>query len=258
MKRRLDAALVNRGLARSRSQALELIANNHVLVNGILINKASTQVADEVALELRKENIDVSRGATKLRNAIQQIPVPITGKICLDVGVSTGGFTQVLLENQAKRVYAVDVGYGQIDWSIRNNEKVFVIERFNARNLSPDVIPEKIDLVVADVSFISLTKVLEAIVTVTHAKTEYLLMVKPQFELAREQVPSGGVVLDADLRYEAVWKVITFAKRLGLNCSAIAYSQLAGPSGNKEFFIRLNTWMSAIGQDQVLKTIRSA
>lgn len=258
MKRRLDAALVHRGLARSRAQALELIASNLVLVNGIQVTKASTQVADEIIVQLKKENLDVSRGATKLRNALLQIPLEIKEKICLDVGASTGGFTQVLLENNAQKVFAVDVGYGQIDWSLRNHDKVTVIERFNARNLSPEVILEKIDVVVADLSFISLTKVLEALMTLAHENTEYLLMVKPQFELAKEQVPSGGVVIDSDLRFEAVWKVITFAQNLGLNCSAIAYSKLPGPSGNKEFFIRLNTWSTPIDPDQIRQTIRSA
>lgn len=258
MKRRLDAALMHRGLARSRTQAQELISEGSVLVNGIVNTKASTQVADEVSLELKKISQDVSRGATKLRNALKKIPLVITSKICLDVGASTGGFTQVLLESGAQKVYALDVGYGQIDWNLRNNQQVVVLERFNARNLKTSDLPEKMDLIVSDLSFISLTKVLPALLTVAHQQSDYLLMVKPQFELSRAQVPAGGVVVDSKLRAEAVWKVIRFASELGLKCSQVAYSGLAGPSGNKEFFIRLNTEGDAINQESVLKIVEGA
>ena len=258
MKRRLDAALVHRGLARSRTHGQELISQGLVLVNGIENTKASSQVADEVSLEIKKKDQDVGRGAIKLRNALKKIPLDINNKICLDVGASTGGFTQVLLESGAQKVYALDVGYGQIDWILRNNQKVVVLERFNARNLTTSDLPEKMDLIVADLSFISLTKVLPALLNVAHQQSDYLLMVKPQFELSREQVPAGGVVLDSKLRAEAVWKVILFASDLGLKCSQVAYSGLAGPSGNKEFFIRLNTEGEAIGLESVLNIVEGA
>ena len=258
MKRRLDAALVHRGLVKSRNQAQELINSGLVLVNGIKNLKVSSQVADDVKVEIERSNHDVGRGATKLRNALIKIPVEIENKVCLDVGAATGGFTQVLLENQARKVYALDVGYGQIDWSLRNDDRVVVIERFNARNLKSTDLPEEIDLVVADLSFISLTKVLPALLNVSHGDTQYLLMVKPQFELSREEVPSGGVVTDSDLRFKAVWKVITFAKDFGLNCSMVAYSGLAGPSGNKEFFIRLDSSHSAIESKEIERIIKEA
>lgn len=258
MKRRLDAALVHRGLARSRTQAQGFIENGQVLVNGITNIKASSQISDEISLELKKPNQDVSRGATKLRNALEKIPLDIKNKICLDVGASTGGFTQVLLERGAKKVYALDVGYGQINWSLRSHENVVVLERFNARNLQATDLPEKVDLIVADLSFISLTKVLPALLEVSHQESNYLLMVKPQFELSREQVPSGGVVLDSKLRARAVWKVILFANELGLKCSEVAYSGLAGPSGNKEFFIRLSTKGEVIPQETVEKIVEGA
>jgi len=258
MKRRLDAALVHRGLAKSRNQAQELINQGLVLVNGIAHSKASAQVSDEISVEIKNANNDVGRGAIKLRNALNKIPISIEGKVCLDVGAATGGFTQVLLENKAIRVYALDVGYGQIDWSLRTDDRVVVIERFNARNLISSDLPEKMDVIVADLSFISLTKVIPAMLQVAHEITELLLMVKPQFELEREEVPAGGVVTDSELRFQAVWKVISFAKGLGLNCQAVAYSGLAGPSGNKEFFIRLNASSNTLEQSEIKAIVRRA
>jgi 23S rRNA (cytidine1920-2'-O)/16S rRNA (cytidine1409-2'-O)-methyltransferase len=260
MKRRLDAALVHRGLVKSRTLAQELIEQGVVYVNGIKAEKSSNQVSDEVKIEIvESQNLDVGRGASKLRNALREFhDVQIQNKVCLDVGASTGGFTQVLLENNAKFVYALDVGYGQIDWSLRSNSKVKVIERFNARHLTAADLPEKMDLIVADLSFISLTKVIPSLQAVSKNETEYLLMVKPQFELEKHQIGDGGVVKDLELRFLAVWKIITFSQNLGLNCSAVAFSGLAGPSGNKEFFIRLGKSLGGIAQTQVRQVIERA
>lgn len=260
MKRRLDAALVHRGLVKSRTLAQELISQGNIFVNGIKVEKSSNQVSDEVKIEVvQTQNFDVGRGASKLRNALQEFKdVVIKNKVCLDVGASTGGFTQVLLENEAKYVYALDVGYGQIDWSIRSNPKVQVIERFNARNLTASYLPEKIDIIVADLSFISLTKVIANLIEVSTEQTEYLLMVKPQFELEKNQIAEGGVVRDLHLRTMAVWKIVTFARNLGLNCQAVAFSGLAGPSGNKEFFIRLSKSSGELSQAQISQVIERA
>lgn len=260
MKRRLDAALVHRGLVKSRTSAQELISQGLIFVNGIKAAKSSNQVSDEVKIEIvNLQKLDVGRGASKLRNALLEFhDVEIKDKVCLDVGASTGGFTQVLLENNAKFVYALDVGYGQIDWSLRSNLKVKVIERFNARNLTAADLPEKMDVIVADLSFISLTKVIPSLLAVSTNETEYLLMVKPQFELEKNLIEEGGVVRDAELRLSAVWKIITFSQNLGLNCTAVAFSGLAGPSGNKEFFIRLSKSLGEISQAQVRQVIERA
>lgn len=260
MNRRLDAALVHRGLVKSRTSAQELILEGLVFVNGIKAVKSSNQVSDEIKVEImRTQQLDVGRGAIKLRNVLAQFcDLDISNKICLDVGASTGGFTQVLLENNAKVVYALDVGYGQIDWSLRSNPKVKVIERFNARNLTATDLPEKMDLIVADLSFISLTKVISSLLKVSAEKTHYLLMVKPQFELAKNLIQEGGVVREPELRLAAVWKIVTFSQTLGLNCSAVAFSGLAGAGGNKEFFIRLSKSPGQITKAQVRQVIEEA
>jgi 23S rRNA (cytidine1920-2'-O)/16S rRNA (cytidine1409-2'-O)-methyltransferase len=260
MIRRLDAALVHRGLAKSRTAAQDLIENANVFINGIVVIKSSVQVSDDIKIEIRNNvSSDVSRGATKLRNALAKFStLDPSDKICLDVGASTGGFTQVLLEAGAKKVYALDVGYGQLDWSLRQNKKVVVLERFNARNLSKSDISDEIDIIVADVSFISLTLLLPSLQNVLKPNGEMILMVKPQFELQREEISTGGVVMDLKLREKAVWKVIAAATSNGLNCSAISYSGLPGPSGNKEFFIRLRRDGESISQLAVRDEIERA
>lgn len=260
MKRRLDAALVHRGLVRSRNQAQELIDSDQVLINGIVVNKSSSQVSDDVKIEIdSSSNHDVGRGAQKLRNALSQITnTKIEDQICFDIGAATGGFTQILLEHRAKRVYAVDVGYGQMAWSLRQDSRVVMMERCNARNLQENDIAEKGDFLVADVSFISLTMLLPAFVRILKPEAQLLLMVKPQFELEKNEIGPGGVVKDLLLREKAVWKVIYSAREFGLECEAIAYSGLAGPSGNKEFFIKLGRTVTAISADSVRKEIERA
>lgn len=260
MKRRLDAAMVHRGLVRSRNQAQELIDSDQVLINGIVVNKPSSQVSDEVKIEIASSNNhDVGRGATKLRNALSQISdVKIENRVCIDIGAATGGFTQVLLEHNAAKVYAIDVGYGQMAWSLRQDPRVVMMERCNARNLTENEIAEKGDFLVADVSFISLTMLFAAFVKILNPQAQLLLMVKPQFELEKSEIGTGGVVRDLSLREKAVWKVINSAREFGLECEAIAYSGLAGPSGNKEFFIKLGRSVNSISTDAVRKEIERA
>lgn len=259
MKRRLDAALVHRGLARSRNQAQEIISAKKVFVNGIVLEKASSQVADEVKIELIDfDDKDVSRGAKKLRYAISHLPeIDVKEKICLDIGAATGGFTQVLLEHKAKKVYAIDVGYGQLDWSLRTDPRVVIVERFNARHLTQSDIEELGDFLVADVSFISLTTLLPALIQVLKPEAQLLLMVKPQFELEKNEI-GDGVVKDLALREKAVWKVITAAAEIGLHCDGVSYSGLPGPSGNKEFFIKLGKTNLGITKDIVKAEIERA
>jgi 23S rRNA (cytidine1920-2'-O)/16S rRNA (cytidine1409-2'-O)-methyltransferase len=260
MKRRLDAALVHRGLVRSRNQAQELIDSDQVLINGIVVNKSSSQVSDDVKIEIDSSSSrDVGRGAEKLRNALSRIAnTKIENQVCFDIGAATGGFTQILLENNAAKVYAIDVGYGQMAWSLRQDPRVAMMERCNARNLTENDFSEKGDFLVADVSFISLTMLVPAFVRILKPEAQLLLMVKPQFELERNEISSGGVVKDLSLREKAVWKVINSAREYGLECDAIAYSGLAGPSGNKEFFIKLGKSVKAISADAVRQEIERA
>jgi len=240
---RLDAELVRRGLARSREQAATLIAAGRVEVRGSLASKAAAQVdpADAVRV-LDSESGDdyVSRGGHKLAGALAAFGSDLPqGRRCLDAGASTGGFTDVLLRAGAAEVVAVDVGYGQIAWSLRNDSRVLVIERTNVRTLTPAAIGGPVQLTVADLSFISLRVVLPALAACTADDGDLVPMIKPQFEVGRERVGDGGVVRDPGLRAEAVLDVAAAAWTLGLGVAGVTMSPLPGPSGNVEFFLWL-------------------
>ncbi|MEN9735495.1 MAG: hypothetical protein RL129_205 [Actinomycetota bacterium] len=241
MKTRLDAELVRRGLARSREAAADLIESRSVLVTGIPATKPATQVDAQTSITLQGERDDfVSRGGHKLAGALDAFPkIEIKGKRALDAGASTGGFTDVLLKAGAKEVIAVDVGYGQLAWEIRNDERVKVLDRTNVRHLTIEQVGEPVDIVVADLSFISLTLVLPALVAVSKTNTDYLVMVKPQFEVGREKLGAGGVVRDGALRKAAVQEVADVAYDMGLGCEGVVASSLPGPSGNVEYFLWL-------------------
>lgn len=241
MKTRLDAELVRRGLARSREAAADLIESRSVLVTGIPATKPATQVDAQTSITLQGERDDfVSRGGHKLAGALEAFPkIEIKGKRALDAGASTGGFTDVLLKSGAKEVIAVDVGYGQLAWEIRNDERVKVLDRTNVRHLTIEQVGEPVDIVVADLSFISLTLVLPALVAVSKTNTDYLVMVKPQFEVGREKLGAGGVVRDSALRKSAVQEVADVAYDMGLGCEGVVASSLPGPSGNVEYFLWL-------------------
>lgn len=239
---RLDAELVRRGLARSREHATELVSAGRVRVGGSRAAKPATQVdlaAPIVVDEPAVEDEYVSRGAHKLVGALDAFGVDVTGRRCLDAGASTGGFTDVLLRRGAGHVVAVDVGYGQIAWSLRTDERVTVVERTNVRTLEPEVVAPAPSLVVADLSFISLTLVLPALVRCVTPEAEHVLMVKPQFEVGREGLGAGGVVRTAQARAGAVRTVAAAAARLGLGVRGVAASPLPGPSGNVEYFLHL-------------------
>jgi 23S rRNA (cytidine1920-2'-O)/16S rRNA (cytidine1409-2'-O)-methyltransferase len=239
---RLDTEVVRRGLARSREHARELITAGHVHVQGVIAQKPATRVDRGAAITVHAPSTQtkyVSRGAHKLIGALDAFSdIPVAGAHALDVGASTGGFTQVLLERGADAVIAVDVGYGQLAWSIRTDPRVTVIERMNARSLQSEDLPYTPDLVVADVSFISLRTLLPALAAVTAPQANMLLMVKPQFEVGREQVGSG-VVHDPDLRASAVLGVIAAAHELRWWLHGVVASPLPGPQGNVEYFIWL-------------------
>jgi 23S rRNA (cytidine1920-2'-O)/16S rRNA (cytidine1409-2'-O)-methyltransferase len=239
---RLDAELVRRGLARSRDQAADLIAAGRVAVAGQTAAKAASQVTIDAAITVQPVSDEpdyVSRGGHKLAGALAAFDgLVVAGKRCLDAGASTGGFTDVLLRGGAAHVVAADVGYGQLAWSLQTDERVTVLDRLNVRNLQPDQVAPPPDLVVADLSFISLALVLPALVNSAAPDADFVLMVKPQFEVGKDQI-GGGVVKDAALREVAVAAVARSAADLGLGVAGVTASPLPGPSGNVEYFLWL-------------------
>jgi 23S rRNA (cytidine1920-2'-O)/16S rRNA (cytidine1409-2'-O)-methyltransferase len=241
MKTRLDAELVRRELARSREAAADLIEKRSVLVNGIPATKPATQVDAQTSIVISGDRDDfVSRGGHKLDGALSHFTgVSVEGKRCLDAGASTGGFTDVLLRRVAAHVVAVDVGYGQLAWELRQNERVTVLDRTNIRHLTGEMVGEPIDLVVADLSFISLTLVLPALAAVSKSDADFVVMVKPQFEVGREKLGAGGVVRDPQLRRAAVLDVAQSAYDVGLGTLGVTASSLPGPAGNVEYFLWL-------------------
>jgi 23S rRNA (cytidine1920-2'-O)/16S rRNA (cytidine1409-2'-O)-methyltransferase len=247
-KTRLDAELVRRGLARSRQHAVSLVADGKVTVGGLTATKVATAVdaATPVAVALVAGDDVVSRGAHKLAGALDAWPgLVVAGRRCLDAGASTGGFTQVLLRRGAAAVVAVDVGYGQLAWPLRTDDRVLVRERTNVRDLTPEAIDGAVDLVVADLSFISLTVVLPALKECLLPTGDAVIMVKPQFEAGRGVVGAGGVVRDPQVRVDAVAKVAAAAYALGLGTEAVVASPLPGPSGNVEYFLWLRAGAAA-------------
>lgn len=236
---RIDAELVRRGLARSRQHAAELIDAGRVSVDGMPATKPATAVASTARLTVAgAERSWVSRGAHKLIGALDAFGITVTGRRCLDAGASTGGFTEVLLDRGAAAVVAVDVGYGQLAWSLRTDPRVTAVERTNVRHLAPADIGAPAELVVADLSFISLTTVLPALISCAAPDADMVPMVKPQFEVGRAQVGSG-VVADPQLRAGAVMTVAECARQLGWHTVGVSASPLPGPSGNVEYFLHL-------------------
>jgi 23S rRNA (cytidine1920-2'-O)/16S rRNA (cytidine1409-2'-O)-methyltransferase len=235
---RLDRLLVERGLAPSRERAQRLIMAGDVLVDERRVTKAGSEVADDAPVRLRAPASPyVSRGGEKLAGALDAFGLDVAGRVVLDVGASTGGFTDVCLRRGAARVIAVDVGYGQLAWSLRQDPRVTVLDRTNARTLAAATLPATPDLVVVDVSFISLTLVLPALAALAAPGGELVLLVKPQFEVGKGEVGKGGVVRDAGLRAAAVARVRAAAQALGLGVRGEAESVLAGPKGNREVFL---------------------
>ncbi|MDP2044865.1 MAG: TlyA family RNA methyltransferase, partial [Deltaproteobacteria bacterium] len=236
-KTRLDLLLVERGLAKSRAQAQAVILAGRVAVEGVSLPKAGALVPEAARVAVRESPPFVSRGGEKLAGALDYFAVSPAGKVALDTGASTGGFTHVLLTRGASRVYAVDVGYGQLDLSLRNDPRVVVLERVNIRYLPAATIPEPIDLATLDLSFISLTLVLPKILELLRPGGEIVALVKPQFEVGKGQVGKGGVVRDPQLQEAAVQKVAAAALALGLKVSPAFPSPLKGPKGNQEYFL---------------------
>ncbi|MEY3736435.1 MAG: hypothetical protein RLZZ251_151 [Actinomycetota bacterium] len=257
MRTRLDAEMVRRGLARSRDHAVDLIESRSVLVSGIPASKPATQVDAETSILLAGERNDyVSRGGHKLAGALDTFAeIDIAEKLCLDAGASTGGFTDVLLKRGARQVIAVDVGYGQLAWELRQDPRVIVHDRTNIRTISPELIIEPVDLVVADLSFISLTLVIPALVSVSKPGADFVIMVKPQFEVGRENLGAGGVVRDTQLRRSAVSDVANSAYDMGLGTLGVVASPLPGPSGNVEYFLWLRRGAPVISDHDLERAI---
>ncbi len=235
-KLRLDVLIAQRELCDSREQARRLIVNGDVKVDGCIINKASTKVDDTAEIEILNKPKYVSRGGLKLEGALQAFPVSPEGKVCLDIGASTGGFTDCLLQNGATRVHAVDVGVGQLVDKLRQDPRVIVKEHYNARYMTPDDLGEKVELIVSDVSFISLTRILPAAYSCLAEGGDMLVLVKPQFELQPEDIGPGGIVRNPELHQRAVNRIRDFVvNELGKQWMGVADSPIKGMDGNREF-----------------------
>ena len=240
-KTRLDAFVVDKGLVKSRHRAKALIMAGKVLVNDYPVDKPGTLIADDAAVIVKQDdNPFVSRGGLKLEAALKNIPVSVKGLTCLDIGASTGGFTDCLLQYGAAKVYAVDVGYGQFHWTLRQDVRVKVIERTNIRQLSYEVINEKMDVVVADTSFISLKVVIPAAEKFMRDDTLVLALIKPQFEAGKQNVGKGCVVKDPEIRKLVIKDLKMFFKERGYLVNQVVPSPISGPKGNKEYIISLN------------------
>ncbi|MDO7866746.1 TlyA family RNA methyltransferase [Nocardioides jiangxiensis] len=254
---RLDAELVRRGLAASRSHASELLGAGRVKVGGAVATKPATQVTTDADIYVIDDPDDpgyASRGAHKLAGALAAfgpLGLVVEGRRCLDAGASTGGFTDVLLRAGAREVVAVDVGYGQLIWRLQNDDRVQVHDRTNIRDITPEMLGGTVDVVVGDLSFISLELVLDALIGVCAPDADLALMVKPQFEVGKDRLGKGGVVRSAALRAETVTAIADAAARRGWGARAVSTSKLPGPSGNVEFFLWLRRGAATIGETEI-------
>lgn len=236
MKVRLDVMLAERGLAESREKAQALVLAGEVLVDGVKARKPGQGVSSEADLQVLARPLYVGRGGLKLAAALDRFAIQVAGRICLDVGSSTGGFTDCLLQHGASRVHTVDVGAGQLDWKLRTDSRVVLHERVNARYLRPADIGEPVDLAVCDVSFISVTLILPAIAPILQPSGEMVILVKPQFEVGREQVGKGGIVRDPELHRSACERVDSAVRQMSYQTDIIE-SPILGAEGNKEFLL---------------------
>ncbi len=239
IKKRLDIIVFERGLTESREKAKALILAGNVFVNGDKCTKAGEKFSEDIEISIKKNLKYVGRGGLKLEKAIESFNVNVKNKICLDIGASTGGFTDCLLQKGAAKVYAVDVGYGQLHWNLRNNPKVVVIERCNFRNIPEDKIPESMDIVVIDVSFISLKKIEPKALAFLKKNGEIIALIKPQFEVGKDEVGKGGIVRDENKHQEVVNELSMFFENMGLKVKNIIESPVLGQKGNKEFLIHI-------------------
>lgn len=237
-KERLDKLLHERGLTESREQAKRLILAGLVLVNEQKIDKAGTPVpVDAVIRFLRQEHPYVGRGGLKLEKALHEFSINPSGKVAIDIGASTGGFTDCLLQHGAARVYAVDVGYGQLAWKLVTDPRVINRERTNIRHITPDDFPEKMDIAVMDLSFISLTKILEPVIPLLKPGADIVVLIKPQFEVGKGEVGKGGIVKSSEKHQNVIAQISAYAEQLGLSVQGVIESPIKGAKGNVEFLM---------------------
>ncbi|MBL4902747.1 MAG: TlyA family RNA methyltransferase [Desulfocapsa sp.] len=238
-KIRLDELLVCSGLSTDLQQARRIIGAGEVTIDGHCVDKAGTLFPEKSIPVVKSKCPYVSRGGYKLKGGLEKFGFNPTGMICVDVGASSGGFTDCLLQHGARKVYAVDVAYGMLDWKLRQDSRVVVIERFNARNISAKQIPEPIDLAVIDAAFISLTKLIPPLVPLFGKNLSIICLIKPQFELPPNRIPKGGVVKNTEHHQQAIDKIITFITSSGLNAEGLEPSPILGPKGNCEFLLKI-------------------
>ena len=251
-KERLDVLLVQQGLANSRELAKAYIMAGNVYVDGQKEDKAGTKVAVTAKLEVKGNQMKyVSRGGYKLEKAMDVFCIRLNGKICLDSGASTGGFTDCMLQNGASKVYAIDVGYGQFAWKLRNDERVVCLEKTNVRYVTHEQVPDEGDFASIDVSFISLTKVLPAVLGVLGEKGQLVCLIKPQFEAGREKVGKKGVVRDSSVHREVIEMIVEYVRTQSLGILGLDFSPIKGPEGNIEYLIYLDKSRSGMHEDEV-------
>ena len=251
-KERLDVLLVQQGLANSRELAKAYIMAGNVYVDGQKEDKAGTKVAVTAKLEVKGNQMKyVSRGGYKLEKAMDVFGIRLNGKICLDIGASTGGFTDCMLQNGASKVYAIDVGYGQFAWKLRNDERVVCLEKTNVRYVTHEQVPDEGDFASIDVSFISLTKVLPAVLGVLGEKGQLVCLIKPQFEAGREKVGKKGVVRDSSVHREVIEMIVEYVRTQSLGILGLDFSPIKGPEGNIEYLIYLDKSRSGMHVDEV-------
>ena len=253
-KERLDVLLVEQGLCTSREKAKALIMEGKVYVDGQKEDKAGTKIARTSKLTLAAPPLRyVSRGGLKLEKAMEVFPISLMEKVCMDIGASTGGFTDCMLQNGAKKVYAIDVGYGQLDWKLRNDSRVVCLEKTNVRYLTEGQVPEKVDFASVDVSFISLTLVLPPAIARMTAEGQLVCLIKPQFEAGREKVGKKGVVREESTHREVMEKIIRFAFSQGLFVRGLDFSPIKGPEGNIEYLIFLDRAIPGLSLEEALE-----
>lgn len=243
MKERIDKILVDKGIAISRERAKAMVMEGNILVNGAPVTKSGAVIDKNADIVLRGKGIPyVSRGGLKLKAALEYFNINLEGLVAMDIGSSTGGFTDCLLQEGAKKVYCIDVGYGQLAWSLRNDPRVILMERTNIRHLERERIPDVVDVVTVDVSFISLKKVIPKAMEFISENGNILALVKPQFEVGKGEVGKGGIVRDEGKRLLSVKSVREFAENAGLRTEGVFESPVAGQKGNREYFLHMRKW----------------
>lgn len=257
MKKRIDTLLVERGYFASREKAKTNIMAGNVLVDENIIDKPGALISEEATIRLKTiVNPYVSRGGFKLEKAIREFTIQLQDKVCMDIGASTGGFTDCMLQSGASKVYSVDVGYGQLDWKLRNDPRVICMERTNIRNLDTELIDEKIDFISVDVSFISLKLVIPIIKKLIGEKSEIVLLIKPQFEAGKEEVSKhSGIIKDAEIHETVIREIIHFCNEMELFPRGLSFSPIKGPKGNIEFLLYIKMEDQSIGEELDIRNV---